>query len=109
MTYQPDTLALHAGQAPDPPTNARAPPLHAHTSSPDPTARAAPTSATTSYVFNDTQHAADLFGLRVFGNIYTRIMNPTSDVFEKRVAELEGGVAARAGSSGEGAPTRAGV
>ena len=91
MTYQPDTLALHAGQAPDPATNARAVPIY----------------ATTSYVFNDTQHAADLFGLRVFGNIYTRIMNPTSDVFEKRVAELEGGVAALAVSSGQAATTLA--
>jgi O-acetylhomoserine (thiol)-lyase len=89
MSYQPDTLALHAGQAPDPATNARAVPIY----------------ATTSYVFNDTQHAADLFGLRVFGNIYTRIMNPTSDVFEKRVAELEGGVAALAVSSGQAATT----
>jgi O-acetylhomoserine (thiol)-lyase len=90
MSYQPDTLALHAGQAPDPATNARAVPIY----------------ATTSYVFNDTQHAADLFGLRVFGNIYTRIMNPTSDVFEKRVAELEGGIAALAVSSGQAATTR---
>jgi O-acetylhomoserine (thiol)-lyase len=89
MSYQPDTLALHAGQAPDPATNARAVPIY----------------ATTSYVFNDTQHAADLFGLRVFGNIYTRIMNPTSDVFEKRVAELEGGIAALAVSSGQAATT----
>ena len=89
MSYQPDTLALHAGQVPDPATNARAVPIY----------------ATTSYVFNDTQHAADLFGLRVFGNIYTRIMNPTSDVFEKRVAELEGGVAALAVSSGQAATT----
>ena len=89
MTYQPDTLALHAGQLPDPTTNARAVPIY----------------ATTSYVFNDTQHAADLFGLRVFGNIYTRIMNPTSDVFEKRVAELEGGVAALAVASGQAATT----
>jgi O-acetylhomoserine (thiol)-lyase len=89
MTYQPDTLALHAGQVPDPTTNARAVPIY----------------ATTSYVFNDTQHAADLFGLRVFGNIYTRIMNPTSDVFEKRVAELEGGVAALAVASGQAATT----
>jgi O-acetylhomoserine (thiol)-lyase len=89
MTYQPDTLALHAGQAPDPTTNARAVPIY----------------ATTSYVFNDTQHAADLFGLRVFGNIYTRIMNPTSDVFEKRIAELEGGVAALAVASGQAATT----
>ena len=89
MTYRPDTLALHAGQAPDPTTNARAVPIY----------------ATTSYVFNDTQHAADLFGLRVFGNIYTRIMNPTSDVFEKRIAELEGGVAALAVASGQAATT----
>ena len=89
MTYHPDTLAIHAGQAPDPATNARAVPIY----------------ATTSYVFNDTQHAADLFGLRVFGNIYTRIMNPTSDVFEKRIAELEGGVAALAVASGQAATT----
>ena len=89
MTYQPDTLAIHAGQAPDPATNARAVPIY----------------ATTSYVFNDTQHAADLFGLRVFGNIYTRIMNPTSDVFEKRIAELEGGIAALAVASGQAAET----
>jgi O-acetylhomoserine (thiol)-lyase len=89
MPYQPDTLAIHAGQIPDPTTNARAVPIY----------------ATTSYVFNDTQHAADLFGLRVFGNIYTRIMNPTSDVFEKRVAELEGGVAALAVASGQAATT----
>jgi O-acetylhomoserine (thiol)-lyase len=89
MTYQPDTLAVHAGQSPDPATNARAVPIY----------------ATTSYVFNDTQHAADLFGLRVFGNIYTRIMTPTSDVFEKRIAELEGGVAALAVASGQAATT----
>src|SRR5690242_8545855 len=89
MPLQPDTLAIHAGQAPDPATNARAVPIY----------------ATTSYVFNDTQHAADLFGLRVFGNIYTRIMNPTSDVFEKRIAELEGGIAALALASGMAAET----
>ena len=89
MTHHPDTLAIHAGQAPDPATNARAVPIY----------------ATTSYVFHDTQHAADLFGLRVFGNIYTRIMNPTSDVFEKRIAELEGGVAALAVASGQAATT----
>jgi O-acetylhomoserine (thiol)-lyase len=89
MSYHPDTLAVHAGQDPDPTTNARAVPIY----------------ATTSYVFNDTQHAADLFGLRVFGNIYTRIMNPTSDVFEKRVAELEGGIAALAVASGQAATT----
>src|SRR6476659_1889636 len=89
MPLHPDTLAIHAGQAPDPATNARAVPIY----------------ATTSYVFNDTQHAADLFGLRVFGNIYTRIMNPTSDVFEKRIAELEGGIAALAVASGQAAET----
>jgi O-acetylhomoserine (thiol)-lyase len=89
MTYHPDTLAVHAGQVPDPATNSRAVPIY----------------ATTSYVFNDAQHAADLFGLRVFGNIYTRIMNPTSDVFEKRVAELEGGVGALAVASGQSATT----
>jgi O-acetylhomoserine (thiol)-lyase len=89
MPYQPDTLAIHAGQVPDPTTNARAVPIY----------------ATTSYVFNDTQHAADLFGLRAFGNIYTRIMNPTSDVFEKRIAELEGGIAALAVASGQAAET----
>ena len=87
MPYQPDTLAIHAGQVPDPTTNARAVPIY----------------ATTSYVFNDTQHAADLFGLKAFGNIYTRIMNPTSDVFEKRIAELEGGIAALAVASGQAA------
>jgi O-acetylhomoserine (thiol)-lyase len=89
MPYQPDTLAIHAGQTPDPATNARAVPIY----------------ATTSYVFNDTQHAADLFGLRVFGNIYTRIMNPTSDVFEKRIAEMEGGIAGLAVASGQAAET----
>jgi O-acetylhomoserine (thiol)-lyase len=87
MTYRPDTLAVHAGQAPDPATNSRAVPIY----------------ATTSYVFNDTTHAANLFGLREFGNIYTRIMNPTSDVFEKRISELEGGVAALAVASGQAA------
>lgn len=89
MSYQPDTLAIHAGQAPDPATNARAVPIY----------------ATTSYVFNNTEHAANLFALREFGNIYTRIMNPTSDVFEKRIAELEGGVAALAVASGQAAET----
>lgn len=89
MTYHADTLAVHSGQAPDPATNARAVPIY----------------ATTSYVFNGTEHAANLFGLREFGNIYTRIMNPTSDVFEKRVAELEGGAAALATASGQAAET----
>ncbi|HEX5818104.1 MAG TPA: O-acetylhomoserine aminocarboxypropyltransferase/cysteine synthase family protein [Gemmatimonadales bacterium] len=91
MTYHPDTIALHAGQAVDPATNARAVPIY----------------ATTSYVFNSTDHAANLFGLKEFGNIYTRIMNPTTDVFEKRIAELEGGVAALAVASGQAAETLA--
>lgn len=87
MTYRPSTLAVHAGQTVDPATNSRAVPIY----------------ATTSYVFNSTEHAANLFGLREFGNIYSRIMNPTVDVFEKRVAELEGGVAALGVASGQAA------
>ena len=82
-----ETLQLHAGQVVDPATNSRAVPIY----------------QTTSYNFNDADHAADLFGLKAFGNIYTRIMNPTSDVFEKRIAALEGGVAALATSSGQAA------
>lgn len=82
-----ETLQLHAGQEPDSNTNSRAVPIY----------------QTTSYVFNDSKHAANLFGLREFGNIYTRIMNPTTDVFEKRIAALEGGVAAVATSSGQAA------
>ncbi|KAI9886062.1 MAG: hypothetical protein M1823_002135 [Watsoniomyces obsoletus] len=82
-----ETLQLHAGQEPDPTTNSRAVPIY----------------ATTSYVFNDSAHGADLFGLRKFGNIYSRIGNPTVDVFEKRMAALEGGVAAVAASSGQSA------
>ncbi|KAG9032417.1 Homocysteine synthase, partial [Tulasnella sp. JGI-2019a] len=82
-----DTLQLHAGQVPDPTTNARAVPIY----------------STTSFVFNDSEHAADLFGLRAFGNIYSRIGNPTVDVFEKRVAALERGAAAVATSSGQAA------
>jgi len=89
MPYRPDTLAIHAGQAPDPATNARAVPIY----------------FTTSYVFNNTAHAANLFGLREFGNIYTRIMNPTNDVFEKRITELEGGMAGLALASGQAAET----
>ncbi|MFZ5641199.1 MAG: homocysteine synthase [Bacillota bacterium] len=89
--YQPETLALHAGQKPDPTTNSRAVPIY----------------QTTSYVFNDTDHAARLFGLQEFGNIYTRLMNPTTDVFEQRVAALEGGVGALAVSSGQSAITLA--
>ncbi|MFO8231601.1 MAG: aminotransferase class I/II-fold pyridoxal phosphate-dependent enzyme, partial [Longimonas sp.] len=82
-----ETLQLHAGQEPDPATNARAVPIY----------------ATTSYTFDDAEHGADLFALKEFGNIYTRIMNPTNDVFEKRVAALEGGVAAVATASGQSA------
>lgn len=84
-----ETLALHAGQEPDPATSARAVPIY----------------QTTSYVFDDAEHAADLFGLRTFGNIYTRMMNPTTDVFEKRLAALEGGVGALAFASGSAAIT----
>jgi len=83
------TKALHAGQEPDPATHARAVPIY----------------QTTSYVFDDTDHAADLFALKKFGNIYTRIMNPTNDVLEKRIAELEGGVGALAVASGQAAET----
>ncbi|HWH63784.1 MAG TPA: PLP-dependent transferase, partial [Ginsengibacter sp.] len=82
-----ETLQLHAGQQADSSTNARAVPIY----------------QTTSYVFNNSEHAANLFGLKEFGNIYTRIMNPTTDVFEQRMAALEGGVAALATSSGQAA------
>ncbi|WP_019990320.1 O-acetylhomoserine aminocarboxypropyltransferase/cysteine synthase family protein [Rudanella lutea] len=82
-----DTLQLHAGQEVDPTTNSRAVPIY----------------QTTSYTFNDSAHGADLFALKAFGNIYTRIMNPTTDVFEKRIAALEGGVAALAVASGQAA------
>ena len=85
------TLALHAGQTPDPTTTARAVPIY----------------ATTSYVFHDTEHAANLFGLREFGNIYSRLMNPTNDVLEKRLAALDGGAAGLAFSSGQAAITAA--
>ena len=81
------TRCLHAGQRPDPATGARAVPIY----------------QTTSYVFEDSQDAADLFGLRKFGNIYTRIMNPTTGAFEERVASLEGGIGALATSSGQAA------
>ena len=90
-TYRPETLAVHAGQEPDPTTNSRAVPIY----------------QTTSYVFDDTDHAADLFALKVPGNIYTRIMNPTQSVFEARVAALEGGAAALATASGSSAITYA--
>ncbi|KAI5787155.1 Cys/Met metabolism PLP-dependent enzyme-domain-containing protein [Geopyxis carbonaria] len=82
-----ETLCLHAGQEVDSATNARAVPIY----------------ATTSYAFNDSAHGARLFGLKEFGNIYSRLMNPTNDVFEKRIAALEGGIAAVAASSGQSA------
>lgn len=82
-----ETLQVHAGQEIDPFTKSRAVPIY----------------QTTSYVFDSAEHAANLFGLREFGNIYSRIMNPTTDVFEKRVAALEGGVAALAMGSGQSA------
>ena len=85
------TLALHAGQTPDPTTTARAVPIY----------------ATSSYVFKSTDHAADLFGLREFGNIYSRLMNPTNDVLEKRLAALDGGIGALAFASGQAAITAA--
>jgi OAH/OAS sulfhydrylase len=85
--YRFETLQVHAGQEPAPGTNARAVPIY----------------QTTSYVFSDADHGARLFALQEFGNIYTRIMNPTTDVFERRIAALEGGVAALATSSGQAA------
>ena len=89
--YGFDTLALHGGQEPDPTTTARAVPIY----------------QSTSYVFHDTDHAANLFALSEMGNIYTRIMNPTTDVFEQRVALLEKGVGALATASGQAAETLA--
>jgi len=87
-----DTLAVHAGQEnPDPATRARAVPIY----------------QTTSYVFESTGHAANLFALKEIGNIYTRMMNPTTDVFEKRVAAIEGGTGALAVASGQAAETLA--
>ena len=83
----PETVVLHSGYRSDPATNAVAVPIY----------------QTTSYQFRDTQHAANLFGLAELGNIYTRIMNPTNDVLEQRVAALEGGVAALALGSGQAA------
>ena len=84
-----ETLALHGGQEPDPTTGSRAVPIY----------------QTTSYQFKSTEHAANLFGLKEFGNIYTRLMNPTTDVFEKRIALLDGGVGALAVASGQSAIT----
>jgi len=91
LSDNPSTLALHAGQVPDPTTGARAVPIY----------------QTTSFVFNDTEHAANLFALKEFGNIYTRIMNPTTDVFEQRMAALEGGTGALAVASGQAATSMA--
>ncbi|MGG3891253.1 homocysteine synthase [Metabacillus fastidiosus] len=89
IKYNLETIAVHGGQEVDSATNARAVPIY----------------QTTSYTFNDTDHAANLFGLKEFGNIYTRIMNPTTDVFEKRIAELEGGAGALGVASGQAAIT----
>ena len=86
-----ETIAVHGGQVADPATGARAVPIY----------------QTTSYVFKDTDHAANLFALREFGNIYTRIMNPTTDVFERRIAAIEGGTGALAVASGQAAITLA--
>ena len=82
-----DTLAIHAGASPDPATGARVTPIY----------------QTTAFVFEDVKHASDLFALRAFGNIYTRIMNPTQAVLEAKVAALEGGTAALATASGHAA------
>ena len=89
--YRFDTLALHAGQVPDPTTGARAVPLY----------------QTTSYVFKSAEHAANLFALKEFGNIYTRLTNPTTDVFERRIAAIEGGTGALGVASGQAAITYA--
>ncbi len=89
MSTRPETIALHGGQVPDPATNARAVPIY----------------QTTSFVFDDTRHAADLFALAVPGNIYTRIMNPTWDVLEQRLAALEDGIGALVTASGQAAVT----
>jgi len=89
--YRPETVAVHGGQTPDPTTGSRAVPIY----------------QTTSYQFNSSEHAANLFALKEFGNIYTRLQNPTTDVFERRIAELDGGVGALATSSGQAATTLA--
>lgn len=90
-SMKPSTMCIHAGQVPDPATNSRAVPIY----------------QTTSYTFNDTDHAASLFALQAFGNIYSRIMNPTCDVLEKRLAALEGGSGALAVASGQAAESLA--
>ena len=91
MSYKINTVALHAGQKADPTTGSRAAPIY----------------QTTSYVFKSTEHAANLFALKEFGNIYTRLMNPTTDVFEQRVAAIEGGTGALGVASGQAAITYA--
>ena len=91
MSYKDETLALHAGYTPEEPTKAVAVPIY----------------QTTSYAFDNTQHGADLFDLKVAGNIYTRITNPTNAVIEERVAALEGGIGALAVASGMAAITYA--
>ncbi len=88
-TLRPETIALHGGQVPDPTTGARAVPIF----------------QTTSYQFKSTEHAPNLFGLKEFGNIYTRLMNPTTDVFEQRLAQLDGGIGALGVASGQAAIT----
>ena len=87
QSYRPETIALHGGQVPDPTTLSRGVPIH----------------RTSSYVFKNTQHAANLFALRELGNIYTRLMNPTTDVLEQRISQLEGGAASLAVASGTSA------
>ena len=89
ISLRPETVALHGGQSPDPTTKARAVPIY----------------QTSSYVFDDTEHAADLFALKVPGNIYSRIMNPTWDVLEQRLTQLEGGIGAVVTASGQAAVT----
>src|SRR5476651_2298624 len=89
--YRPETIALHGGQTPDATTGSRAVPIH----------------QTTSYQFKSSEHAANLFALKEFGNIYTRLMNPTTDVFEQRIAQLDGGVGALAVASGQAAESLA--
>src|SRR4030043_460722 len=89
--YHLETLALHAGQTVDSDTLSRAVPIY----------------QTTSYVFKDTKYAANLFALKEFGNIYTRMMNPTNDIFERRVAAIEGGTGALAVASGQAAESLA--
>jgi len=89
ISLRPETVALHGGQSPDPTTKARAVPIY----------------QTSSFVFDDTEHAADLFALKVPGNIYSRIMNPTWDVLEQRLTQLEGGIGAVVTASGQAAVT----